>query len=389
MLSRRVPEGVAPNAWTRRRAELEASGAPLLDLTLTDPIRAGLAPLAQASAALAAVGAGEHTPEPLGLASARAAIAALLSSGEVQVSPENIAVTSSTSESYVHAFRLFADPGEAVLAPSPSYPLFEPLALAEGLELRPYRLAFDGRWHLDRDSLERAAMQPGARILLVVEPNNPTGSCLSPDDRAFVEALAERRGLVIVSDEVFRTCPRFPATAPLPSWLGPRRVPTIVLGGLSKLCGLPHLKLGWIAVCGPTEAAREAMRGLEWLGDLFLSVNGPVQRALPALLATRERFALQTGARLAANAAALAQLCQECPAISVLPADGGWSAVLRLPATRGEEAWALALLERGVAVHPGHFYDLSGGEHVVVSLIVEPQVFADGCHHLGLLVDGI
>ncbi len=388
MLSRRVPELISANAWTRRRAELEASGSSLLDLTLTDPIRTGLAPLVQAAEALAVVGAGEHAPEPLGLASARAAIAALLTSVEVQVSPESIAITASTSESYAHAFRLFADPGEAVLAPSPSYPLFEPLVHAEGLELRPYRLAFDGRWHLDRDSLERAALQPGARILVVVEPNNPTGSALQPDDRDFVERLAEQRGLVIVSDEVFRTFPRVPAMTPLSSWLGDRRVPTLVLGGLSKLCGLPHLKLGWIAVCGPAEAAREAMRGLEWMGDLFLSVNGPVQRALPALLATRDRFALQTGARLAANAAALAQLCQECPAISVLPADGGWSAVLRLPATRSEEAWALALLERGVAVHPGHFYDLCGGEHVVMSLIVEPQVFADACHHLGLLVDG-
>ncbi len=388
MLSRRIPPALDPNAWTLRLAQANASGQSVLDLTLTDPIRAGLAPLEQAAVALAMVGAGPHAPEPLGLHSARAAIAAMLTTREIEPSVERIALTSSTSESYAQLFRLLADSGEAVLAPTPSYPLFEALAHAEGLEHRPYRLAFDGRWHLDRDSLERAASRPGARILVVVEPNNPTGSCLDAPDREFVEALAERRGMAIVSDEVFRTFPRPPATSPLSSWLGPRRVPTFVLGGLSKLCGLPQLKLGWIAASGPEPAVREAMAGLEWLGDLFLSVGGPVQAALPALLLTRERFGLQVRARLAANMAALAQLCEECPALTLLPAEGGWSAVLRLPGMRHEEDWALALLERGVAAHPGHFYDLVGGEHLVVSSMVEPRAFAEGCHRLGLLVDG-
>ncbi|MEO5989451.1 MAG: pyridoxal phosphate-dependent aminotransferase [Candidatus Eisenbacteria bacterium] len=358
-------------------------------MTATDPIRVGLAPLELACAALEAVGATPHEVESLGWLQARAAVAALLSTHELEISPENITLTSSTSESYAHLFRLLANPGEAVLAPSPSYPLFEPLAHVEGLELRPYRLAFDGRWHLDRASLEQASSTAGARLIVVVEPNHPTGSCLGADDRAFIEALAERGDMAIVSDEVFRAFSRSPRVGPLPGWLGARRVPTFVLGGLSKLCGLPHLKLGWIAACGPEAEVREAMGGLEWLGDLFLSVGGPVQAALPALLLARERFQLQVRARIAANDAALAQLCQECPAITVLPAEGGWSAVLRLPATRTEEEWSLALMERGVLVHPGHFYDLTGGEHLVLSLIVEPQAFAEGCHRLGLLLDGL
>lgn len=389
MLSHRIPASLSPNAWSVRRTELLTAGEPLLDLIETDPIRAGLAPLEAAATALAACPATPQAPAGLGAHAARQAIADLLATRELEVPPEHIALTSSTSEGYARLFQLLADPGQAVLVPTPSYPLFESLAAAEGVEARRYRLAFDGRWHLDRDSLERAAARSGSRMIVTVEPNNPTGSCLDAADREFLESVAERHGLAIVSDEVFRTFPRFPAMLPTPTWLGPRRVPTLVLGGLSKLCGLPHLKLGWIAACGPAELVREAMLGLDWLGDLFLSVNAPVQSALPALLATRERFAMQCGARLAANAAALAQLCAECPAVSVLPAEGGWSAVLRLPATRSEDDWALALLDRGVAAHPGHFYELEGGVHLVVSLIVEPQTFAEGCHRLGLLIDGL
>jgi aspartate/methionine/tyrosine aminotransferase len=238
-----------------------------------------------------------------------------------------------------------------------------------------YALAFDGRWHLDRGALEAAA--PGARALVLVEPNHPTGSCLDHDDRAFVEDLAARHHLALVVDAVFADFARDPART-LPSWLGERRALTFVLGGLSKRCGLPHLKLGWIALAGPEPERRAALSGLEWLGDLFLGVASPVQQALPELLALRHGFASRVGERVAANLAALERLVAERPECTLPGADGGWSAVLRVPATRTDEAWALALLERGVAVHPGHFYDFAAGEHLVLSLIVESRTFAAG-----------
>ncbi len=374
MFSHRVPPPGPANAWSTRFAARAASGA-LLDLTLGNPTRTGLSPLAAAAAALAAVGVQDYAPAARGSASARAAVAAALADRGAEVAPDDIVLTSSTSEAYAHLFRLLADPGEVVLAPVPSYPLFEPLAVAAGVRLRPYGLAFDGQWHLDRDAFERAA--PGARAVIVVEPNNPTGSCLDAADRVFLERLAVEHGLAIVADEVFGDFPHA-SSRPLPTWLGERAVPTFVLGGLSKRVGLPHLKLGWIVLGGPEPARAEARAGLEWLADLFLSVGSPVQAALPALLELRHAFAARVGERVAVNLAALASLVRARPECSLLPAAGGWTAIVRVPATRTDEAWALALLDAGVAVHPGHFYDLENGEYLVVSLIVEPAPFAAG-----------
>ena len=380
MTSRRVPGSEAPNEWTRRLAARRASGARVADLVATDPTRLRLAPLEEAAAALAAVWPEPYDPDPRGTLAARRAVAACLAPRWPGADPADLVLTDSTSESYAHLFRVLADPGEAVAFPAPSYPLFEPLARAEGVEPRTYRLAFDGRWHLDRDSLARAAR--GARAVVVVEPNNPTGSCLDPADRAFVEEVAVREGLAIVADEVFGDHP-WPGGPPLPSWLGgPRRVPTFVLGGLSKLCGLPHLKLGWIAATGPAPARAEALAALEWVNDLFLGAGGPVQAALPALLELRSDFAARVRERVAANLDTLSALVRERPELTRLPADGGWSAVLRVPAARTSEQWALSLLGRGVAVHPGDFYDFEGGEHLVVSLVAREDDVRAGCEAL-------
>ena len=375
MLSRRIPDLQAPNAWSLRLAALREVGGLVADLTEANPTRTGLSPLAEAAIALALSPTLPYEPAPLGMFAARAAVAASLATPGADVQPEQIVLTPSTSEAYAHLFRLLADPGDAILAPAPSYPLCEPIARAEGVCVRTYPLAFDGRWHLDRGALE--ALAPGARALVLVEPNHPTGSCLDAEDRAFVEDLAVRHDMSLIVDAVFADFPRDPLR-PAHSWLGARRPLTFVLGGLSKRCGLPHLKLGWIAVAGPEPACREALAGLEWLADLFLGVAAPVQYALPELLALRHGFAARVTERVATNLAALAQLIAAQPECTLLPADGGWSAVLRVPASRTDEAWALALLERGVAVHPGHFYDFAAGEHLVLSLIVEPETFAAG-----------
>lgn len=386
MTSRRVPPPQEPNAWTRRLGALRAAGMPVADLTLADPTRLGLAPLEEAAAALAAVWPGAYDPDPRGTPAARHALAACLEPRWPGADAADLVLTASTSEGYAHLLRVLADAGEAVAVPVPGYPLFEPLARAEGVEARTYRLAWDGRWHLDRDSFERAAR--GARAAVLVEPNHPTGSCLDAADRAFVETVAEREGLALVADEVFLDHP-WPGRGPLSSWLGaPRRVPTFVLGGLSKFCGLPHLKLGWIAAAGPAGPRAEALAALEWVNDLFLGVAGPVQAALPALLELRRDFASRVRARLGANLAALDALARARPELTRLEADGGWTAVLRVPAARSSEAWALALLERGVAVHPGEFYDFERGEHLVVSLLAREEDVRAGCAALAAELAG-
>jgi alanine-synthesizing transaminase len=375
MLSRRLPQAQPLNDWSRLLEETRASGAPLHDLTEANPTRVGLAGAGKRELeALADPGGAFYAPDPLGLESARAAVCDYYAGRGATLAPQDVALTAGTSEAYAHLFRMLADPGETVLIPAPGYPLFEPIAALEGVCLERYRLAWDGRWHLDLGRLERVI--DGARALVLVQPQLPTGSCLAPGELAAAEALCERHGVAMISDEVFGDFGWNPDRPALPSLLeGTRRVPTFVLSGLSKPCGMPQLKLGWIALAGPDPARREARRGLEWISDLFLTVGTPVQRALPRLLAARHAFQARVRGRIAVNRARLRAGIARRPELDVLEADGGWVAVLRVPARRSDEDWALELLRRGVVVHPGHFYELEGGCFLVLSLIVEPERF--------------
>lgn len=387
MLSRRIPAGPAPNAWSLALESARASGRPLLDLTESNPTRAGLSPRDEdLFAALAGPGARRYDPDPRGGLAARAAVAAELSREGREVPPEDVLLTSGTSESYQLLFKLLANPGERVATPAPSYPLFEPLARAEGLAVEPWRLAWTGRWEMDPGSVDRA-LAAGARALVVVQPNHPTGSCLATAELAALEARCASHGAALVSDEVFGGFPWPPAEGPLPGLLDAgREVPTFVLGGLSKSCGLPQVKVGWIVLGGPAPARDVARRGLEWLADLTLTVGGPAQAALPRLLAAGPAFRARVRARLADNLGALRALCARRPEIGLREAEGGWSAILRLPLARSGEDWAIALLGRGVIAHPGHFYDLEGEAFLVSSLIPEPAAFAEGLARIEDLV---
>ncbi|MBI1795780.1 MAG: pyridoxal phosphate-dependent aminotransferase, partial [Candidatus Eisenbacteria bacterium] len=394
-LSRRIPGNEAPNAWARLLAGRRAAGAALIDLTEANPTRVGLAGGDAATlAAPADPAAARYEPDPRGSRRAREAVAGYYAGRGLPADPEAILLTTGTSESYAHLFRLLGDPGDTFLIPAPSYPLFEPIAALEGVRLRPYRIAWDGGWHLDRGSLE-TAFADGARGMIVVQPNHPTGSCLDSAEVAFAEALCERHGTALISDEVFgdfawpatgaSVSARGPGAASgavsargLPSLLGARRVVTFVLSGLSKVCGMPQMKLGWIALAGPEAARAEALRGLEWIADLFLSVGTPVQHALPALLESRHAWQPRVLERIAANRARLGAATARYPAFEVRAGVGGWVAPLRVPATRGEEDWVLELIRRGVVAHPGHFYDAADEPLLVVSLIVEPDRFAAG-----------
>jgi aspartate/methionine/tyrosine aminotransferase len=390
--SDRAPSAFVRGPWAERLARLRAAGTPLLDLADHNPTAVGLTPLPGAAVlrALADPRALRYTPEPLGLPEARSAVARYYADRLLAMPAERVALTASTSEAYAHAFRLLCRPGEAFLVPAPSYPLFAPLAHAEGCRVEPWPLVLDpaaggaGAWRVDKAGVLAAAdAAPDARALVVVNPNHPTGSFLARDEAAWLRALCAERGLALVSDEVFgdfRGEFGRPESALARSLAGDDDGPlTLVFSGLSKVCGLPQLKLGWIAVGGPTDVASEALDRIEWFADAFLSVAQPVQHALPALLAGRGAFQDAVRARVARNRAALAATLAGVGAgasgAHLLPADGGWSAVAALPPVRSDEEWALALLDHDVVVHPGYFYDFAEPGQLVVSLLPEPAAF--------------
>ena len=387
LFSSRVPRDLEPTPWARLLAERRVRGAPLLDLTEANPTRVGLGGAGAAELeALASADGGRYDPDPRGSPAARAAVAAYYATRGLTLDPGHLVLAAGTSEAYAHLFRLLIDPGGSFAVPAPSYPLFEPLLALEGAEARTYRLVFDGAWRLDLESLERA-LDAGASGVIVVQPNHPTGSCLDAGEIERLETLCESHGAAIVSDEVFGDHPWPPADAPLPSLLGERRVPTFVLSGLSKVCGMPGMKLSWIAAAGPDAARDRALAGLEWISDLFLSVGAPVQAALPRLLEARGPFQARVRARLRANLESIRSFTSRRPEFELLPAAGGWVAMLRAPLVRPEEDWALELLRREVVVHPGHFYDFESGAHLVLSLIVEPRVLAEGLARIEALAD--
>ncbi|MGO9835992.1 MAG: pyridoxal phosphate-dependent aminotransferase [Polyangiaceae bacterium] len=374
MLSARSSFDFSLNALAVARAR--APKGSVLDLTESNPTRAGipydtnaiLPALAQPSSLL-------YQPLPFGLPLAREAVASDLAIHGLRVDPSRVVLTASTSEAYAFLFKLLCDPGDEVLVPSPSYPLFEHLARLESVRSVPYRLAYDGAWHVDLPSA-RAAVSPRTRAIVTVSPNNPTGSYLKRHELA---ALADL-GLPIVSDEVFgRYATRTDearATSALEA--GDRAPLVFALGGLSKLAGLPQMKLAWIAIGGHAARVTEALTRLEVIADAFLSVGTPVQHALPALLASRSLAERAIHDRVLSNLSAIASLARGS-AVSLLDVEGGWYAVLRLPATRTEEAWALAFLEDdSVYVHPGHFFDFEGQAYAVVSLLTPEDALREG-----------
>jgi len=381
MLSQRVPPESQPNHWYAQLERRRQSGATLLDLTEQNPTRVGLGgATADDLAALADPAGMLYDPVAKGMPAARVAISAYYASRWLEVDPADITLVASTSEAYAHLFRLLCNPGDLVVVPAPSYPLLEPLAGLEGVRLASYRLIFDGRWRVDLDSLE-TALASGARVVVVVQPNHPTGSCLSPEELLSIEAACARASAVIISDEVFGDFLRGASNGPVgraPSLLdGSRAVTTFVLHGLSKLCGMPQLKLGWIVLSGPPTSRSRAGWGLEWIADTFLSVGTPVQLALPRLLEARHAFRDQVHRRITTNWGIVeASVGQD--GLSVLPVGGGWVAVLRLTDPSGAERLARDLLEADVVIHPGYFYDFADDRYLVMSLIAPPEVVAEG-----------
>lgn len=400
MFSSRVPAGRTVNRLLRTYERLRSQGVDVTDLTESNPTRVGLRYPPGLLDALAAPAGMRYEPSPRGLPQARKAVASWLSHAPHercshiatklaestaprdacqprQTDPDRIALTASTSEGYACLFKLFCDPGDHVLVPQPSYPLLEHLARFEGVEPVPYPLVYHGAWRIDVPAILEAA-GPRTRAVVVVNPNNPTGSFLPPDDHDSLAALCRERDLRLIVDEVFDGYP----IDPLPGSGGsvlelPAKVLTFVLGGLSKAVGLPQVKLGWIVVDGPDDEVDPALDALDLVLDNYLSVSTPVQIATEQLLTEGVSVTEQIRARIAANHRTLVRLVAEHPAAGLLRTEGGWYAVVQVPATRSEEALALELLEQDhVLVHPGYFFDFSREAFLVTSLLPVPERFA-------------
>lgn len=379
MISRRIPQ-LEPNALARAVAALRARGAAIADLTESNPTRAEIPYPADLLAPLADPAAFQYEPHPFGLPAARAAVAADHARRGVAIDPAQVVLTASTSEAYSWLFKLLCDAGDAVLVPRPSYPLFEHLTALDGVRAAPYELEYHGRWSIDAASL--LAAPEGTRAVLAVSPNNPTGSYLSAEELAALTRICRDRRWALIVDEVFADYP-LDAREPLTDIAARADVLTFSLAGLSKTVGLPQLKLAWIVAGGPPEARDAALGSLEIVADSYLSVATPVQVAAPYLLRAGEAVRDAIHRRVRQNLGALRTAARGCPSCDVLRAEGGWSAVVRVPATRREDALVVDLLERErILVHPGYFFDFPREAYLVISLLPPPAVFADACARL-------
>jgi alanine-synthesizing transaminase len=380
LFSERLPAYAELNALTRALGRLRASGAAVTDLTESNPTRVGLSYPPDLLSALSAPRALRYEPEPFGLPEARRAVAVDHLRRGVQVDPDQVVLTASTSEAYTWLFKLLCDPDDAVLVPRPSYPLFEHLTRLEGVRALPYDLAYHGRWEIDAAALRAAP--PEVKAVIVVSPNNPTGSFVSTGDLADLSAVCDVRGWPLIVDEVFADYP-LESDDPVRDIAVNSNVLAFTLGGLSKSLGLPQVKLGWMVVGGPPALREQALARLELIADSFLSVNTPVQLAAADLLARGAAVRGQIHDRIRTNLRSLREIARPFTAAEVLRAEGGWSAVVRVPATRTEEQLVLDLLEHErVLVHPGFFFDFQHEAFVVLSLLPEPQGFATAAHRV-------
>lgn len=379
MFSKRTDWKLTLNRFTEVQRELQAKGRELFDLTVSNPTRAGLSYDSDSIlAALVNPAALDYDPSPKGLRSAREAVSAYYREQheEFGVDPESLILTTSTSEGYSYVFRLLCNPGDEILVAKPSYPLFEFLADLQDVKLVPYPLIYDHGWQIDFPSLYKA-VNHRTRAVVVVHPNNPTGSFVSPAERDSLNKFCGEYGLSLIVDEVFLDYAHDGASRP--SFAGNDQALTFTLSGLSKISGLPQMKLAWIATSGPSDQVNAALARLEVIADTYLSVNAPIQLALPSFLEQRKTLQPLLLDRLRENLEEIDRQLSHQGSCQRLAVEGGWYAVLRVPVTKSDEELAIDLLnETSVLVQPGHFYDFPQDGYLVVSLITPPDVLREG-----------
>ncbi len=394
MFASRTNWPLTPNLLRQAVEERHQKNLPIIDLTESNPTRCAFS--YHSSEILAALASPEvlaYEPQPKGRQNARQAVVEYYADRGVEVDPENIFLTTGTSEAYSYIFRLLAEPGDTVLAPRPSYPLLDFLADLNDVKLAPYSLRYEHGWETNRESVAAAVASTVSpvRAVLVVHPNNPTGSFVHDAELEFLRDTCRRHQLALIADEVFADYSLLlPAASEahtrVVSHAATRDVLTFTLSGLSKICALPQMKLAWIVVSGPDSLRASAVERLEIIADTYLSVSAPLGHALPRLLATRRSIQPQIRQRLRDNLARLDEALAGTSGLSRLAAEGGWHAILSRAGsgnTKSDEDWAVELVNRdGVLVHPGHFYNFAAEGYFVLSLLPQPEAFAEGVRKL-------
>ena len=377
MFSSRTDWLLAPNRLTQQLEERRRQGQPVLDLTESNPTRCGFAAESGILQSLQDPRSLVYEPDPRGLLRARQAVCEYYASRGVSVSPEQVFLTTSTSEAYTYVFRLLADPGDKVFVPQPSYPLFDFLAGINDLEVLPYPLRYQDGWRIRLDAV-RDGWVRGAKAVIVVHPNNPTGSYVKAAELKFLSECCLQNQGALIADEVFADYALEDGEDRVLSHAADSQVLTFTLSGLSKISALPQMKLGWVVVSGPESELKTALERLEVIADTYLSVSAPIAHALPALLEFRKTAQPRIIKRLRSNLSWLERQTAACPDARCLRVEGGWYAVLKVPERVSDEEWAVALLaEEGVLVHPGHFYDFPGDGHLVISLLTDEPAFRE------------
>ena len=373
-----MPSSLAPNRLTHAVRKRAAAGEPIIDLTTSNPTQVGFDYPADLLAPLADARGLTYEPHPFGMLDARRAVAADYARHHLRVDPERVVLTASTSEAYSLVFKLLADAGDDILVPRPSYPLFDHLTRLDGLHVRPYALEYHGAWSIDFDSVERA-WTPRTRAVLVVTPNNPTGSIVTRDELERLARVCASRDVAIVADEVFADYELESGASARGGRFVPRDdVLSFSLGGLSKTVGLPQVKLGWIVIGGPDSSVQQALERLELICDTYLSVSTPVQGAAAELLRRGGDVRAQISRRITDNYRQLRSLTA-VSSCACLRSDAGWYAVLQVPSLEPEEDLVVRLLQTfGVVTHPGYFFDFARESFLVVSLLPQPNEFAGG-----------
>ncbi len=379
MFSSRTNWQLTPNRLSEEIEEFRRRGVPLLDLTESNPTRCGFAFDERGILdALASPQALTYTPDPRGLLVARQAVAGYYAERGVTLNPRQIFLTTSTSEAYSYIFRLLADPGDSILAPQPSYPLFDFLAGLNDVRVIPYPLIYDQGWQIDLHTLE-SRVEARSRAVLVVHPNNPTGSFVRRRELAELVAISRGHDMAIVADEVFTDYPLAADPQRVASHAGVAEALSFTLSGLSKISALPQMKLAWLVLNGPGQLLESGLARLEIIADTYLSLSAPLALALPTLLETRRTIQSQIIERVTSNFRWLDARLTATQPISRLEVEGGWYAILRLPSIRTDEEWALELAHKdGVLVHPGHFYDFGSEGYLVISLLTGREAFEEG-----------
>jgi alanine-synthesizing transaminase len=387
MFASRTNWRLETNRLTQALEEHRRSGKDLLDLTASNPTTCGFAyPEREILTALADPRGLVYHPESKGLREAREAVAeyyagrAGFSGSSARIDPERILLASGTSEAYSHIFRLLCEAGDEILVPAPSYPLFEFLADLADIHLVPYPLLYDHGWQIDFASL-RAALTPRSRAVLVVHPNNPTGSFVKPREAAELAEICAARGMALVADEVFLDYTR--GAAPAQTFALSDAALTFTLSGISKISLLPQMKLAWTVVSGPEALVQTALERLEIIADTYLSPSTPVQLALPKFLSLRHELQAQLQRRIFSNLSAMDITLRESKTFERLAREGGWYAILRVPVIGTDDDFSVALLERfSVLAHPGHFFNFPQEGFLVLSLIAPEQQFQEGLRRL-------